>query len=448
MNHNHPVWIRLITPTERPGTPPPVARGGDTGTSRPSLFVAHTAMWFVHRPWLALVATAAVAIWVAGRVALVGWRHRRHADHAQLITIAPPPEVDPAGARALWANLSGTLSPSWRRRFIYGTPHVVWEYQWIGRQFTIRLWVPGTVPVAAVEAAIRGAWPGAATSQQPVASSIPADAPVVAGGQLLPAYAEWFPFATDHDADPLRAVVAAGTGLRDHERACVQILARPAHPRRVRRARQVAMRLRDGHTATPRLDAGAPLRWLADALLTHNSRAAGARPVRRSPTVERDIRAIVEKTAHPLWETGIRYIAVNSRPGARSPARVRATADALASAFAVYTGRNRLTHRTRLRHPATVTAARRLGSGVSDLDPGTRRAGRPTAGSVGAGSGAGAGQGRRATGGRLRAVAVTRRSSAPPNSAATPSPCPSRTPAITCMCSARPGRGRRPCSPT
>ena len=197
----------------------------------------------------------------------------------------------------------------------------------------------------------------------------PLDAPVVAGGQLLPAYADWLPFATDHDTDPLRAVVAAGTGLRDHEHACVQILARPAHPRRVRRARNAATRLRDGHTATPRLDPGAPLRWLADALLTTRSRATSARPVRRSPTVERDIRAIVEKTAHPLWETGIRYVAVNSRPGAQSPARVRATADALASAFAVYTGRNRLTHRVRLRHPATAMAARRLGAGFLTSTP-------------------------------------------------------------------------------
>jgi hypothetical protein len=286
-------------------------------------------MWLVHRPWLALVATAAVAVWVAARVLIAGWRHRHHSNHAQLVTIAPPPEVDLAGARALWANLSGTLSPAWRRRLLFGTPHVAWEYQWTGRQLTISLWVPGTVPVTAVEAAIRGAWPGAATSRQPTTAPVPVDAPVAAGGQLLPAYPEWFPFAIDHDTDPLRAVVAAGHGLRDHEHACVQILARPAHPRRVRRARNVTVRLRDGHTATARIDPGTPVRWLAGTLLTRGGHATGARPVRRSPTVERDIRGIVEKTSHPLWETGIRYAAVNSRPGAQSPARARATADAV-----------------------------------------------------------------------------------------------------------------------
>ena len=369
MNDIHPLSAALITPATHDRAPAPIATGGDGRSSGPSLFLEHAAMWVVDRPWLAAVAIVGLVVSVAARIGVARWRHRQHADHAHVVTIAPPPDVDPAGARALWANLSGTLSPSWHRRLIYGTPHVVWEYRWIGRQLTINLWVPGSVPVAAVEAAIRGAWPGAATSRQPVASPIPADAPLVAGGQLLPAYADWLPFATDHDTDPLRAVVAAGTGLRDHEHACVQILARPAHPGRARRARNAATRIRDGGTATPGIDPGAPLRWLADALLTSRTHTTSARPVRRSPTVERDIRAIVEKTAHPLWETGIRYIAVNSRPGAQSPARVRATADALASAFAVYTGRNRLTHRVRLRHPATVLAARRLGAGFLTSTP-------------------------------------------------------------------------------
>ena len=217
MTINNPLWMRSAAPTEilpLRSNPDPEP---DADVSRQRLMIDHAAEWVAHRPWLAAVAIAGLAIWVAGHVVVSGWRHRHHANHAQLITIAPPPEVDPAGARAVWANLSGTLSPSWRRRFIYGTPHVAWEYQWTGRQFTISLWVPGSVPVAAVEAAIRGAWPGAATSRQPATPPVPVNAPVVAGGQLLPAYADWLPFATDHDTDPLRAVVAAGT--------------RPARPR-------------------------------------------------------------------------------------------------------------------------------------------------------------------------------------------------------------------------
>ena len=91
-----------------------------------------------------------------GWVAAPPPRGRRPGD-----AIAPPPQVDPDGAAALWANLAGTLTPSRRRRLLYGTPHVVWQYTWTGRQLPISVWVPGTVPAGAVEAAVRGAWPGA-----------------------------------------------------------------------------------------------------------------------------------------------------------------------------------------------------------------------------------------------------------------------------------------------
>ena len=142
MNDNHPVWGPLNTPIGRPGVPALIAPDGHVGSARPSLFVEHTAMWVVHRPWLAVVAIAAVAVSVAARLGVAGWRHRHHADHAQLITIAPPPEVEPAGAGAMWANLSGTLSPSWRRRLLYGTP----QCKWFG--FEIVTTVPG-IPASA-----------------------------------------------------------------------------------------------------------------------------------------------------------------------------------------------------------------------------------------------------------------------------------------------------------
>jgi Type IV secretion-system coupling protein DNA-binding domain len=228
---------------------------------------------------------------------------------------------------------------------------------------------PGTVPVAAVEAAIRGAWPGATLRGRPATAPVPVDAPVVDGGQLLPASAEWLPFATDHASDPLRAVLAAGHGLRDDEHACVQILTRPARPRRRRRAYRAAARLRDGRPASPGLDPGAPVRWLLDAVSSSRPHHTGARPQRRSLSVDRDVRAILDKTSHPLWETGIRYAASTSRRHATAAARVRSCCDALASAFAVYTARNALSHRVRLRRPCTVIAARRLGSGFLASTP-------------------------------------------------------------------------------
>jgi hypothetical protein len=122
--------------------------------------------WFADRPWLAVVLALAVVVVVAvdhtARAAVWRWRHRRLSTHAHQILITPPPEVDAAGAAAWWANLHDLLSPSWRRRLLYGVPHIAVEYRWSGRQLTIVVWVPGTVPAGPIAAAVRAAWPGAA----------------------------------------------------------------------------------------------------------------------------------------------------------------------------------------------------------------------------------------------------------------------------------------------
>jgi hypothetical protein len=140
----------------------------------------------------------------------------------------------------VWANLAGILSPSTRRRLLYGTPHVVWQYTWVGRQLLISVWVPGTVPAGAVEAAVRGAWPGATVTTTDTDDPIPARVDAATGGHLLPVAAEWLPLRTDHDSEPLRALMAAGGQLRPGEYICVQVLARPASTRRVLRPRTEA----------------------------------------------------------------------------------------------------------------------------------------------------------------------------------------------------------------
>jgi hypothetical protein len=92
---------------------------------------------------------------------------------------------------------------------------------------------------------------------------------------------------------------------------------------------------------------------------------------RRDPGVERDVRAILDKTAHPLWQTGIRYAVARTptRAGEHSDGRLRGIADTLGSAFAVYSGRNRLAHRTRMGSPVAVLAGRRLGAGFLTSAP-------------------------------------------------------------------------------
>jgi hypothetical protein len=343
--------------------------------SEPSRAVIDSALWAAERPWLLALAVAGFVTSVACRNALQLWRHRRHADGARLVTIAPPPEVDGTSAQVLWANLAGTLTPSRRRRIIYGSPHVVWQYTWTGRRLLIGCWVPGTVPPGAVEAAVRAAWPGAATTTDPAGPPIPLDVPVAVGGQLLPTAAEWLPLRSDHDTDPLRALMSAGSQLRADEHACVQILARPAPPRRAARARRAAGRLRDGRTAVSAINPAAPLLAAIEVFQPgsagRRSGAASAPTVRREPGVERDVRAILDKTSHPLWTVGIRYAIAkhNHRGGSPPQARLRGVADAVASSFAVYAGRNRLGHRARMAAPVAVLDSRRLGPGFLASTP-------------------------------------------------------------------------------
>ncbi|MEV7331377.1 DUF87 domain-containing protein [Micromonospora sp. NPDC093244] len=363
----------VASPTPAPSGP---GAGVIAPPSAPTRWVLQAADWAVDRPWLLGVAAALLLAYVAGRDLLDGWRHRRHADRARLVTVAPPPEVDPHSAAALWANLHGTLTPSRRRRLLYGSPHVVWQYTWTGRQLLISIWVPGSVPQGAVEAAVRAAWPGAAcTTDDQASPPIPLDVPAAVGGHLLPTAAEWLPINTDHDNDPLRALMSAGSQLKADEYACVQVLARPATARRAARARRAAGRLRDGKTAVPAINPAAPLLWLIEVFQTGSTArsrtgSAGAAP-RRDPGVERDVRAILDKTAHPLWTIGIRYaIAKNiHRGGSRPEARLRGIADAVGSSFAVYAGRNRLAHRARMAQPVAVLDTRRLGAGFLASTP-------------------------------------------------------------------------------
>ncbi|MCO1593752.1 type IV secretion system DNA-binding domain-containing protein [Micromonospora sp. RHAY321] len=361
-----------------PPTPAPDPSGPGAGVVLPptglTRWLIDAAAWAGQRPWLLAVVAAALIASVAGRNLLARWRHRWHADGARLVTIAPPPEIDPHSAQVLWANLAGTLAPSRRRRWLHGSPHVVWQYTWTGRRLLIGVWVPGTVPSGAVEAAVRAAWPGAACSTEDTAAPpIPVDVAAAVGGQLLPTAAEWLPFHTDHDADPLRALMSAGSQLRADEYACVQVLARPAAPRRALRARRAAIRLRDGKTAIPAINPAAPLLWLIEVFLPGGP-AGPARPAaagRRDPGVERDVRAILDKSAHPLWETAVRYAVGkdNRRSSTDQRPRLRGIADTIASSFAVYSGRNRLTRRTRLPAPAAVMASRRLGAGFLTCTP-------------------------------------------------------------------------------
>ena len=339
------------------------------------------AAWAAARPWLAALAAALV---VAGTIATARvrtMRHQRLALHAQQVLITPPPEVDPAGANAWWANLYELLAPSRWRRLVYGAPHVAMEYRWTGRALTIHVWLPGTVPAGPVTAAVRAAWPGAsatiADATDPVPVPTKGNTVRDEGGALAPAMPAWYPLETDHDTDPTRALVAAGAGLAAGERACVQILTRPAAPRRVTQARRAAAALRTGWPP-----GGGPLdptTWLRGGLnlLTElitptRSHASGAggygRALPPDPIRDHDARPALDKSLAPQWEVGIRY-AVAAQPGRGTDPdsdairrRLVTVAHGIASAYGIYTSRNRL-RRRKLANPAAVLAGRRFSRG-------------------------------------------------------------------------------------
>ncbi|SMD23941.1 AAA-like domain-containing protein [Lentzea albidocapillata] len=346
-------------------------------------------------PMLTIAATAAV-------IARSRWRRRYHErliTDARLITVLAPPTVDPTGAITVWSNLIGLLRPGWLRRF-GGQPHLAFELTFTGAGVQIRFWVPGLVPPGMVERAIEAAWPGAHTRTNPAKPPIPTRAPAgrrieAVGGELRLALPEALPIRTEHPADPIRALLGAPVGLGPHERACVQILARPVAGHRVTKARRAARRVHSGssvHLLGRLLDVITPGKTPKPSTGT------------RTPGLDRQTslaysaqdRAIVEKLRGNQFETRIRYVVATTVSENAAPGEVRAVREvlrgrghAIASAFAAYSEHNRY-RRIRLRHPVPALADRRLGKGdllsipelaaiahlpIDDSTPGLQRAG-------------------------------------------------------------------------
>ncbi|MEV6444715.1 DUF87 domain-containing protein [Amycolatopsis sp. NPDC051716] len=319
-------------------------------------------------PVLAVVVTTAV-------VARRRWRRRYHeklVTDARLVTVLAPPTVDPSGAITVWSNLVGLLRPGWRRRFS-GQPHLSFELTFTDDGVHIRLWVPGLVPPGMVERAIEAAWPGAHTRTTPAKPPIPLAAAAgrqveAVGGELRLARSEALPIRTDHQADPIRALLGAPVGLGPHERACVQILTRPVAGHRVTKARRAARRVHAGGSVNlvgRLLDAITPGKTPKPSTST------------RTPQLDRQTsleyaaqdRAVVEKLRANQFETRIRYAVATTVPDDAAPGEIQAVREvlrgrghAIASAFAAYSEHNHY-RRVRLRHPVTVLADRRLGKG-------------------------------------------------------------------------------------
>ncbi|MGI5213303.1 helicase HerA domain-containing protein [Plantactinospora sp. CA-290183] len=328
--------------------------------------------WCRDRPWLALVGLLIVAGGYAAGTVVARRRHARMARNAQLITISPPPEVNPDGAATFWATLAEILHTGWRRRLRDGRAHLAVEYRWGGRQLTIAVWVPATIQHGPIQAAIRGAWPGAACTVTDADPPLPRDAFNV-GGALAPILPAWYPLQTDHDNDPLRTLISAASGLHAAESACVQVLARPATTRQVRLLRHGVQSLRTGRAPRDLLDPATWLRAVLDLVTELFSTGRQTRqparytaPPGNDPQRERDGRFGVDKLAGAQWEVALRFGVAHTNPRGSDPEdlkpRLVILTHGIASAYGVWTGRNRLRRRS-IRNPAPVLAGRRLRRG-------------------------------------------------------------------------------------
>ena len=315
-----------------------------------------TQITLTHLPVTTALAATATALTIAIHQVLIRWRHRQFSTGARLVQVRVPPQVSSAGAMVFWANLIGLLRPR-LRRWVFGQPHVTFEYRWDGLELHLQVWVPGPIPATLVARAIEAAWPACRTTITTPTPLIP-DQAVATGGVLQLARPDHHPIATSHTDDPIRALLGAASGIGPNQTAVVQILARPVTGRRLSHAHRSAAHLRGTSQSTL---AG---RFLD--LLTPGPAAAPARPsalAAAHPERAGEIRSILDKAASPRFAVTIRYAAATFTCDAEaSRAWVRSRAHALAAAFAVFSGRNHFT-RHRLHHPARTLTERAMGRG-------------------------------------------------------------------------------------
>jgi len=302
-------------------------------------FVGRTAL-----PFLVL----AVALVIVARLVLAVTRRQR-AGGGHVVTIAPGPEVEPAGAEALWNGLHGVLR---RGGLVSGRPHVTFEVGFSSGRLRFGLWVPAAVSAARVARVVEAAWPGAVTEVLPAEAPVPGGEGIV-GGELRLAGPESFSLRVDQPTDPYRLLLAALGGLGAGEAGVVQVLARPATRRRYARCRKAAVALRTGQ---PR----SKLVRFIDFWMT---KGVPQRPsLSADPTRAGDVRAITEKAASLCFEATVRYGVVAPTGGHGARQRLRAEGHGIVGAFAMFDGRNHLT-RKRLPQAWRALCARRLGRG-------------------------------------------------------------------------------------
>lgn len=297
----------------------------------------------------------AVAVLVARRVARAA-----AVRHGRWLQIDPPAQPAADGGLALWRQLSPLLTT--RPSLAGGRPPVCLEWTAEPGRLRVGLWCSRSVGLNAVTEAVQTDWPGAqVTTTDPPAllpGRMPRPGQRVSAARVRLSLPAWYPFETG-DAKvvagdeagsgyPLRGLLAALAAPPAGGSAVLQVLARPASRRAVRKAHRAARALR----------AGVPLRSGPSAAV----RQTRAAPVsgRADPMALADVRTITGKlTDAPLFQVAVR-IAASSPPG-RAGRRARtAWLRQVAGALGLYSGRQRL----------LLVRARRGGRALERRQPG------------------------------------------------------------------------------
>ena len=302
----------LASETEMPEGP--VARFllDPVGYTLHLLSVVQGGVWAVG-PYALVLGTAAVTSWLLIDIA----RRRQDSRNSQggrFLKILPGPDVNPDGAAMLWMALHALIRPAWKR-LIYGQPALAWEVSARGNDASIGLWVPAPIPPGLVEQAVQSAWPGARIAHEPPDLEFGGGSFVAT--ELALGESEVFPLGEGTGSDPLRLVLGTLGLLEKDERALIQVLVRPVTTSNRHKLRRDAHRLRRQN------------------LSLVNSPRHRSTPRVSDPSVDADVRMILEKAASPLWETLIRVAIVSDDKHV-----ARGKIHALAGAFGVFAGRN------------------------------------------------------------------------------------------------------------
>ncbi|QBS45881.1 type VI secretion protein [Nocardia sp. CS682] len=321
---------------------------------------------------------AAVGAVLATTTVLAASRHRRRlAVDAREVTVLAPPSVDPSAAQGLWAHLVGITRPAWKRA-VFGQPHLGFEYRITpAAGVSITIWVPATIAPGLIERAVESAWPGARTRTTEHASP-PLPQPktghqrILVGGELRLGRRESLPILLDYRGnDPIRDLISAASDLDISQGACVQILARPATGRRVRRTTGGSGNQQRWHLAifADLLDLITPGAARPSRSATRRRMASPDRQTVMEYTTQSRAAATKARGAH--WASVIRYAVATDVPLDAAAATVRAAravtrgrAHTLAAVFAACTDHN---YYRRRRRWCLDTALRERWLGRGDL---------------------------------------------------------------------------------